>query len=209
MIFLSLSMNSCFVSCKDVVYSPTVAIDFSKFSESDGYENSNNGGALLGPQLGIDLIAPINEQLSLESGLRFAGKGNKTSFEGQESEGAYSFEDKIRLNYLDVPLLARYQLGKGGFSIYGGVQPSLLISAKQKGEGTGSESQNTDVKDSYKSLDMAGSIGMGYEFTNGLRVNLGYDHGFANIADNSAFGAGKINNRTFKLSLGYKFGKKK
>lgn len=210
LIFLSLTMNSCFVACKDLVYSPAVSIDFSKFSEEDGYEGSDDGSFLGGPQLGIDVIAPINEQLSLESGLRFAGKGSKSSFESEADggEGAYSFEDKTRLNYFDIPILARYRLGEGGFSVYGGVQPSLLLSAKQKSEGTGSESQTMNVKDSYKSLDMAGSVGMGYAFGNGLRINLGYDHGFANIAKGDAFGTGKINNRTLKLTLGYTFGKK-
>lgn len=205
LIFLCFSMNSCFVTCRDIVMSPVVAIDSSKFSEEGDYGGSNDGGSLIGLQLGMDAFAPINEQLSLESGLRYAAKGNKTSFEsGGEFEGEnYSFEDKTRLNYIDIPVLARYQLGNSGFSAYGGVQPSLLLSAQQKSSGTGSEDQSMRVTDSYKTLDFAGSLGVGYQFQNGIRLNLGYDHGFSNIAKSDAFGASTLNNRTVKLSVGY------
>lgn len=212
LITLCLSMNSCVFSCKKVHFSPIVGIDSSKFNESDGYSGSSNEGSLIGPQFGIDVISPINPQLSLESGLRFAAKGNKTTFDsgddGFEGE-AYSFEDKTRLNYIDVPVLARYQIGGNGFSVYGGVQPSLLLSANQKSSGSESENQSMNVKDSYKTLDMAGSLGVGYQFKNGIRLNLGYDHGFSNIVKSNAFGMGNINNRTFKLTVGYRLGKKK
>ena len=212
LIVLCLSMNSCFFSCENLHFSPIASIDFSKFDESEGYGESNNGSSRIGPQFGIDIISPINPQFSLESGLRFAAKGNKTSFDssGDGFEGeAYSFEDKTRLNYIDIPVLARYQIGGNGFSVYGGVQPSLLLSAKQKSEGTGSEGQTTDVKDSYRTLDMAGSLGVGYQFKNGIRLNMGYDHGFSNIAKGDAFGMSKINNRTFKIGIGYALGGKK
>lgn len=193
----------------NLLYSPVAGIDYSKLSE-DGAYGSLNAESLLSYRLGLDAMMPLNEQVSLESGLHLAGKGGKSSFESDgDGEGAYSFEDKTRLNYLDVPLLARYRLGESGFSIYGGVQPSLLLSAKQKSDGTGSESQSTNIRDRYKSLDMAGSLGVGYGFGNGLRINFGYDHGFSNIVKSDAFGSGKISNRTFKLTLGYNLGKRK
>lgn len=205
LLFLGLSMNSCVNACRDVVMSPVIAIDSSKFSEEGDYGGSNDGGSLIGLQLGVDAFAPITNQLLLESGLRYAAKGNKSVFDnGGEFEGEnYSFEDKTRLNYIDFPVLARYQVGNSGFSVYGGMQPSLLLSAKQKSSGTGSEDQSTQVTDSYKRLDFAGSLGIGYRFQNGIRLNLGYDHGFSNIAKSEAFGAGSINNRTVKLSVGY------
>lgn len=205
LIFLCFSMNSCVLSCRDIVLSPVVGLDSSQFSEEGDYGGSNDGSSLTGLQLGVDALAPLTNQLLLEGGLRYAAKGNKTSFDdGGEFEGEnYSFEDKTRLNYIDLPILARYRLGNSGFSAYGGVQPSLLLSAQQKSSGTGSADQSMRVTDSYKTLDFAGSLGIGYQFQNGIRLNLGYDHGFSNIAKSDAFGAGAINNRTFKLSVGY------
>lgn len=205
LIILCLSMNSCFFSCQDLVLSPVVGIDSSQFSEDGDYTGSDNGGSLIGLQLGMDAFAPINDQLLLEGGLRYAAKGNKTSFDGggELEGGSYTFEDRIRLNYVDIPVLARYRFGNSGFSAYGGVQPSVLLSAQQKSSGTGSENQSARVTDSYKTLDLAGSLGVGYRFKNGIRVNLGYDHGFTNIAKSESFGVGTINNRTVKLSVGY------
>lgn len=205
LIMLGLSMNSCIVSCRDVVMSPVVAIDSSKFSEEGDYGGSNGGSSLLGLQVGVDAFAPLTDQILLESGLRYAAKGNKTSFEGggEFEGGSYNFEDQTRLNYIDIPVLARYRFGSSGFSAYGGLQPSLLLSARQKSSGTESVDQTTTVTDGYKTFDFAGSLGVGYRFQNGIRVNLGYDHGFSNIAKSDAFGVGAIRNRTVKLSVGY------
>lgn len=193
----------------DLFWGVDAGASSSNINEKSEYSGINDGSAIIGPQVGVTVLSPINERLSLEGGLRYAGKGNKTSFEDSDGEENYNYSDKTRLNYLDVPLLARYKVGQGGFGVYAGVQPSLLLSAKRKSEGTGSENQTADVKDSYKSLDMAGSVGVGYAFGNGFQINAGYDHGFTNIADNNSFGTGKIRNRTFKLTLGYRFGTKK
>lgn len=206
LILLTLSMNSCFVSCKDIVLSPAVGLDISKFNEEDGYAGSENGGgSLVGYQIGLDAIAPINPQLGLESGLRLATKGNKSSFGGD----GYSFEDKTVMTYLDVPLGARYGFGESGFSVFGGLQPSLLLGAKQKSDGSEGGSNSETVTDNFKTLDMAGSLGIGYQFKSGIRLNLGYDYGFANIAKSDDFGVGKINNRTLKFTIGYILGKNK
>lgn len=206
LILLTLSMNSCFHSCEKIHLSPVAGLDLSQFSEEDGYAGSENGGgSLVGFQLGLDAIAPINPQFGLESGLRLAGKGNKTSMNGD----GYNYSDKTVMTYLDVPILARYGLGESGFSFYGGVQPSLLLGAKRKSDGTEGGSNSETITDNFNTLDMAGSLGVGYQFKNGIRLNLGYDHGFSNIAKDDTFGMSKINNRTLKLTLGYAFGKKK
>ena len=204
LILLTLSMNSCFFSCQDLHFSPAVGLDSSQFSEEDVSPGSENGGgSLIGFQLGLDAIVPINPQLGLESGLRLAGKGNKTGMSGD----GYSYSDKTPMTYLDVPVLARYGIGESGFSVYGGIQPSVLLGAKRKSDGSEGGSNSETVTDNFKTLDMAGSLGAGYQFANGIRLNLGYDHGFSNIAKDNTLGMGKINNRTLKLTLGYTFGK--
>jgi len=194
-------MSSCF-SCKKLIFSPIIGIDASKFSDEDDYAGSN-GESLIGYQVGIDAIVPFNDLLSFESGLHLAGKGNKSSFSGD----GFSSEDKINMTYIDLPMLARYNVGQGGFSVYGGLQPSILLNANQKTVNDDSE-DSQKVTDQFKTLDLAGSIGVGYQFSNGVRLNLGYDYGFSNISANQDFGTGKVNNRTFKLIVGYTLGQK-
>lgn len=199
---LCLNLSGCF-SCKNLVYSPVLGIDASKFAEDGDYGDSGSQ-SLIGIQAGVDINAPINEQLSFESGLKLAGKGTKSGSGSEE----YSYNTKTNMTYIDVPLLTRYSFGQG-FSAYGGVQPSVLVSAKQKTDGIEGGSSGQNVKDNFKGTDLAGSIGVGYQFKNGIRLNLGYDHGFSNIAKSESFGAGKINSRTFKFTVGYQLGGKK
>jgi len=184
-------------ACSPGHLSPIGAIDVSKFNEGGEYGNSS-GESTIGFQLGVDFIIPVNDQVSAETGLRLARKGSKSSF----GDADYSFEDKVLSTYVDIPLLARYKIGQKGFSVYGGLQPSVLLGAKRKSKVDGSSSSQK-VTDQYKTLDLAGSIGVGYQLDNGIKLNLGYDHGFVNISKNNDFGGSKINNRTFKLMVGY------
>jgi len=178
----------------------------SNTAEGGDYGNDNNESKL-GPQLGAKVIMPMNQNLSLQTGLGYANKGSKSSYNSEDGEGSYSQEDKLNLSYLEVPVIARYQFNNTGFSAYGGLQPALLLGAKQKSEATGSASQDIDVKDSYKSLDTSAVFGVGYEFNNGLMLNLGYDLGLMNISESTDFGTSTVKNRAFKVSLAYVFGK--
>jgi len=185
----------------DVVASPIVAVDYSQFSDEGTSGDSNK--SLAGFQVGTSVSKPIIEQLSLETGAHLATKGNKTSLSDGEE---FSYSSKIVSTYLDVPVLARYALGQSGFSVYGGVQPSLLLSAKTKTSGTGGE-DSQKITNNYKTLDLAGSVGVGYQFTSGFRLLLGYDHGLTDISNTP--NAPKTHNRTLKFGIGYSFGGEK
>lgn len=62
----------------------------------------------------------------------------------------------LGMNYLVLPLTARYQ-NRNGFLAEAGVQPALLLSAKDK-----SSTNTGDVKDNFNSFDMGLVIGVGY-----------------------------------------------
>lgn len=193
----------------DAQFSTAGGINFSNLSEDDDYGSSDNKSKL-GMQLGANALFPVNQNLRLETGLGYANKGSKSSYEGERGEfgeEVFSAEDKTTLSYLEAPVLARYQFSNTGFSAYGGLQPALLLGAKQKSEQTGSQSQDMDVKDRFKGFDTSAVFGVGYEFNNGLMVNAGYDLGLVNIAESNEFGNASIKNRAFKISLAYIFGK--
>lgn len=149
---------------------------------------------------GVAVTFPIAEQFSFESGLYLSGKGNKTA----TGSGSNALKAKLSLTYIDLPLLANYQFGESGFNVFGGLQPSVLISAKNKIDFEGnSDSQN--VKDQYKTLDIATSIGVGYNFENGIGLRFGYSHGLSNIEKEES--GLKTKNRTLKLGVSYVFTK--
>jgi len=157
--------------------------------------NTTDSETFLSYRVGVAANVPINEKFAFETGVHLAGKGNKTK--------SPNIEDKLNLTYIDVPLTVRYKIGSNNFSIYGGLQPSLLVNAKRKLNVNGME-DSQKITGAYKTLDMAASLGAGCQFNNGIRLNIGYDHGFVNIND---FGGFKAYNRMFRFTVGYQFGK--
>lgn len=181
------------------------AVIYSNINENADYSDGNNE-SILGINLGANIITPINPNITLETGLGYTSKGSKSSYsDDYDGEEFYSQEDRLNLSYLEMPILARYQFNNTGFSAYGGIQPALLLGAKQKTEATGAPSQDMDVNDNFKSFDTSAIFGVGYEFKNGIMINAGYDLGLLNIAEKTEFGNTTVKNRAFKFSLGYRF----
>ncbi|KOS08056.1 hypothetical protein AM493_19880 [Flavobacterium akiainvivens] len=125
---------------------------------------------------------PISEKFSFQPELMYSGQG-------------YSFSDNtIALSYLNIPLMGKYYVTKG-LSVEAGPQIGFLFSAKN---------DDTDVKDSFKTLDFGVNFGLGYKFNNGLNFGARYNVGLTDIndIDNST---GKNKNGVFQLSVGYFF----
>ncbi|MEO1485640.1 MAG: porin family protein [Bacteroidota bacterium] len=185
------------------VYKVTAGMNASRFNEnsdSDFSYGQLDNSFRLGFQFGVTVGFVVNKNLSLETGLGFAGKGSSTELGGGDRE------EKTRMSYLEVPFLARYQFNNTGFNTFAGFQPGYLLSAKAKVEGNVQDNSSRDVKDNFKSFDAAAVLGVGYRFGNNLRLDASYDFGFVNIVDTDTPGFGEIRNRSFKISLGYVFG---
>jgi len=84
-------------------------------------------------------------------------------------------DGKLDLSYISVPVLAKYM--NSGFSIVLGPQISFLASAKSK-----SSEGDEDLKDQFKSTEMAGVIGAGYTLSNGFGFEARYQVGLSNVA---------------------------
>ncbi len=174
----------------------------SDISKSQLQNNGTDSEFFLSYRVGAGTSVPIGEKLSFNPRVLLSGKGNKTSSAG--------FEDKLTSTYLDFPLLVDYKLGSSKFSINGGLQPSILLSAKRKIEFEGNE-DSQKVTDQFNTFDLAASIGVGYNFDNGFGINLGYDHGLTNInKSDSNFGSDfKAHNRALHLGVSYTLNKRK
>jgi opacity protein-like surface antigen len=107
------------------------------------------------------------------------------------------FDDK--LNYINIPVLAKFYITKQ-FTVEGGPQLGFLVSAKSDGH---------DSKDNFKSVDTGFNFGAGYNFTDNVSVNLRYTVGLSNIADYDVNDTDEYydspKNSVLALTLGYKF----
>ena len=146
------------------------------------------------------------------------------SQQGANSEvpaGPVTLESKIKLSYLNLPLLLKVYLGKV-VNLQVGPQFGLLLSGRQVGQtgyytgsgGSGYRTADLDVTESYKS-DVAGCLGLGADLKNGLVLAARANYGFTNINNSEqeqkfrdAYNIGGLHNRVLEFSVGYFFGSK-
>ena len=108
----------------------------------------------------------------------------------------YSNGTKIKINYVNIPVLAQYMFANG-FRLQTGPQLGILTSSKvQYGDG-GTE---VDSDNQYKSTDFSWSFGAGYLTKSGLGVDARYNLG---ISDISKTDPADLKNRVWQFGLFY------
>ncbi|MDA6069426.1 PorT family protein [Flavobacterium sp. AC] len=121
------------------------------------------------------------------------------STQGTKVDGPLGTDADLKLNYLNIPVLAKYYI-VDKFSVEAGPQLGILLSAKANG---------SDFKDYTRSVDFGFNIGAGYNFTDNLSVGLRYTIGLSPITDNEIDNTedyyDSAKNSNLALSLAYKF----
>ncbi|GAA4810445.1 porin family protein [Litoribaculum gwangyangense] len=162
-------------------------------------DDTDNFDGKIGFHLGGVLEFPISEKFSLQPELLYSLQGDKSTFDGMEI--------KFKLDYLNLPMMAKYYVTEG-FSLEAGPQVGFLMSAEAEGGGI-----SLDIKDIIKDVDFGLNFGVGYELANGLNFSGRYYVGISNIVENSGSILGepvdadqiKNQNNVFQLSIGYFF----
>ncbi len=129
---------------------------------------------------------PITEMFAVQPELLYSGHGVK-----DESDD----DEVIRLNYITIPVLAKYYL-VDGLSIHAGPQIGFLLSAEIEDNG-----ETEDIKDGTKDVDAGFAFGAGYKMDSGLNFGLRYYLG----SDVNDSGDTVVKNRVFQISVGYFF----
>lgn len=183
-----------------------------KISDADD-DQTMNTKSHTGFNFGAFADFPINDFLSVETGLAFTKKGVNMVLE----EDGYSFTNKVNLNYLSIPiaLRAKKELGDNT-SLYGSFGPYLAFGLSGKTKMTMEYQGQTEEGDSesiiwgsdpdeaqLKRFDFGLTFGAGVEF-NSILLGLSYDLGLSNISAYQEDGAG-LKNRVFSINVGYRF----
>lgn len=193
-----------------------------KFGAKVGLNISNLSGdvedtkSLIGAHLGGFAEISISEKFAIQPELLFSMQGAKSEYSESDIDYSYSEETKTKLNYLNIPLLAKYYVADK-FALLAGPQFGILMSAKEDYEfsetlsgTTDSGSESIDAKEFYKSLALSFNLGASYSITENFFVDARYNLGLSSIAKDytDEFGDStslKINNNVFQFSVGYKF----
>jgi hypothetical protein len=151
----------------------------------------------------------LKKSFSLQAELYYSAQGNKKMILWGDMwdpvYGYYSSGAKgkmiYRLNYINLPILVKYQ-HTSGFFVQAGAQAGLLVSAKVKTPKT-----TVDIKDYYRTFDLSWTIGAGYQLKNGLGVDLRYNRSVKNIYKKEQYSYYDIRNSVVQLGLFYSWKK--
>lgn len=148
----------------------------------------------------------ISNKFSVQPELLYSAQGLQSEYTETFFGSDVKFEEKLKLDYINLPIMAKYYVAEG-LSIEAGPQVGFLISAESEIEASSegdSENQTQDVKDGFKSIDFAAGIGLGYKLDSGLNFSARYTLGLANIAEDAGDDF-SIQNNVLQVSLGYMF----
>lgn len=155
-------------------------------------EYEDDTKSLVGFHVGGFAEIKVIERLAIQPELLFSAQGARFEGIGNDKYDA-------KLNYLNIPVLAKFYVTKQ-FTVEAGPQIGFLLSAKIEGE---------DAKDFYKSADFGFNFGAGYNFTDNFSAGIRYTVGVSGVYDNNNEDLedyiDSSKNSNLALFLGYKF----
>ncbi|MDR2969692.1 MAG: PorT family protein [Tannerellaceae bacterium] len=147
-----------------------------------------------GTNFGLGIEWLINPKIGIETGIYYSGYGTKNIDIANLNE-----KQTIELDYIQVPIAAKYYLYKG-FNIFAGPQITYIINESVKPVHT-SLAYNKD-------LSVNGLIGAGYQFKFGLTFSAAYILGVTSIAQ-PIYAANENTynrrNQAFQFNMGWRF----
>ncbi|MDR0230221.1 MAG: PorT family protein [Flavobacteriaceae bacterium] len=207
----------------EIRYGAKGGINFASLSNveySKGYTGFHIGGVV---------EIKLSDKFSVQPELLFSKQGVK--IEGDISYSLFnpndfnvSMKGKDVLNYINIPVMAKYYV-RDGFSLQVGPQVGYLLSTKsiidhisvngmtqQEMEAAGIELEyDSNSKNHANKIDFGLNFGLGYELSNGLFFDARYNLGITNV-DKKYYDENfkreihtKMKNNVFQLSVGYKF----
>ena len=178
LIFLS---SLCVLKAQDTHFGLKAGINSSNIKFSDGSDLDSKTGLHIGGLAHIH----IKKHLAVQPELVFSMQGGKLND-----------NNKLKLNYLNLPVLVQYMFDQG-FRLQTGPQIGFMVSGKQKiGD------VEVDVNDSFSTVDFSWVFGAGYLFHSGFGLDARYNLGLNNISDDNDFEA---KNRVFQVGIFYQF----
>lgn len=159
-----------------------------------------DGDMKIGYNVGVGMDYAFSEDWSLQSGLNFTGKG----------EGI-----KIKMNYVELPILAAYKFALGEnmkFVVNAGPYLAVGLGGKMTVDGEDGGSVKLFSKEDgaeealMKRFDLGIQYGIGLEVGEHYLVNLTGQNGFINPLNDKVWGEElSTKNMAFSISVGYRF----
>ncbi|PHR12075.1 MAG: hypothetical protein COA40_09915 [Aequorivita sp.] len=135
---------------------------------------------------------PLMGKFALQPELLFSSEGSNWTFTG--------LDDNLKLDYIRVPVLAKFYIIEG-LSAEAGPVFGVLVNAKND--------DGDDIKENFKTFDAAVGIGASYRLDMGVFFSLRYNKGLLNVNEDYEEGgvtySYKNQSNVFQVSAGYSF----
>lgn len=161
---------------------PKVGVNIANITDAD------DADPRIGLAAGAEFEYGLTDNIGLSAGVLYSMQGAKTTEDGADCT--------LKLDYLNVPILANFYVAKG-FAVKLGVQPGFKLSSKAKAKGSGA-SVELDV-DGIKSVDLSIPVGVSYQYQN-IVFDARYNWGVTKIVEDS-----DSKHSVFQITVGYKF----
>ena len=161
---------------------PKVGVNIANITDADGADPR------IGLAAGAEFEYGLTDNIGLSAGVLYSMQGVKTTIVDADCT--------LKLDYLNVPILANFYVAKG-FAVKLGVQPGFKLSSKAKVKGSGA-SKEVDV-DGIKSVDLSIPVGLSYQYQN-IVFDARYNWGVTKIVDDA-----DSKHSVFQITVGYKF----
>lgn len=181
-------------AAQGVLFGAKVGVNFASLSfdpEDEEVETSMRTGFTAG----VLLVVPANARIAFQPEVLFSQQGSKV----EDPENAAN-EGSIKLNYVNVPLLANIRLGGGDNPVSLLVGPQIGFRTSAKAEANGEEE---DLKEFTEGTDFGLVTGLSAMFRN-VVVDARYIWGLSNINADETDDQ-KVKNRVFTVSVGVVF----
>lgn len=202
---LALSMPFLFASAqssKNIEFGVNGGLSLYNITKGDGDYKA-------GFAAGVAVNIPVSNNFSIQPEALYQQQGAKAS---TADDFGNNVKAKVKLGYVNIPVLAKYQFDNTNLSIYAGPQLGILTSAKASSSTTisgVSTSGDVDIKDNLNSIDFSGAYGLEYYFpiNAGTKIvlNARYNTGFTNLIKNGNDDGEKSKNTGFTFMVGYRF----
>ncbi len=170
---------------------------------SDG-DDSDSYNRRIGFAAGGFGVWPLAGPTAIQVEALFSQKGAKLS------EDLENFEASLELDYLDIPVLLRFQgpvFGSSRLHFFGGPSVSFRTAARSKATNTAfqyDEGEIQNIEDDIEPVDFGILAGAGVDIGRYVVIDARYSWGLSTVNKDTSDGV-KIKNRLFSIMGGVRF----
>ena len=204
---------------QEVKFGPKAGVNFANLN-GDVEDNK----MLIGFHVGAFAEIKFNDKFAIQPEILYSAQGAKVKESGTEMMMGvpvnYTAEGTAKLNYINVPIMAKYYITES-FAVEAGPYVGFLMTAESEyetsitaGGVTQTEKSTEDMKDSSNSIDFGVGVGASFNLDNGFFIGARYNLGLSKVGKeytenvggtNFTVEAADIKNGVIQVGVGYKF----